>query len=65
MCDLRSGYAYKYKGTRNWKASSDEKWEIVVIDAQTAKRVGARRIDGTYCAVFHTTEGFYAQRNHT
>jgi hypothetical protein len=61
---MRSGYAYKYEGKRNWKSSSDERWEIVVVDALECMRIGERRVDGTWCAVYRTKEGaLYAQRS--
>jgi len=63
---LKSGYAYVYTGSRNWKTSSDEKWENTMVDdGIIATRVGTRTIDGAKCDVFKTPQGnFYAQMAH-
>lgn len=58
LVPMESGYAYKYEGKRNWFASSDERWEIVVVDGDpNARTLGFRTIDQTRMRVFSADGG--------
>jgi hypothetical protein len=55
------GYVFEYEGKRNWRASSDERWEIVCTTLSELRRVGQRTIDGARCTVYRAPDGkFYA-----
>ena len=41
-----SGYRYEFQGKRNWRASSDEKWDTKVGSEATGRKLGTRTIDG-------------------
>lgn len=49
-----SGYAYTFQGKpADWRASSDEDWEIEAHSAAPrAKFLGLRTIDGVTCTVW-------------
>lgn len=58
---LSSGYAYRLehatdkRGADAWRKSSDEPWEIVVVDSMgPLVFLGKRRIDGAECVVLRT-----------
>jgi hypothetical protein len=60
---MQSGYAFEFEGTRRWRASSQERWEIVCYTPLgDEKAVGPRMIDGAECVVFKCSDGkFRAQ----
>jgi len=63
---LHSGYAFEYTG-KQWRASSDEAWEHVIIDEEDAKAgkyLGTRLIDGSRHAVFSSNGRYFAQLEH-
>ncbi len=61
---IPSGYMYEYDGKRNWKRSSQERWETVVHKAMCGRKVGERVIDGSRVTVITVGKRFYAALSH-
>lgn len=57
LVQVPGGYRYQFDGKRNWRSSSDEKWDTVVGDAETGRKLGERRIDGASCVVVRVNGG--------
>ena len=57
---VRAGYMYEFEGRRNWRSSKDDRWDVVVRDAQCGRLVGERRIDGAQVKVVRVRGKYYA-----
>lgn len=57
---LNSGYAYE-SSARQWRTSSDETWDTVMVSPGSERYVGTRMIDGSKMLVFKKGKKFYAQ----
>ena len=50
-CTVPSGYRYKFEGKRDWRTSSDDRWDTVAGGKERGVLLGYRQIDGSSCAV--------------
>jgi hypothetical protein len=61
---LPNGYKFKFEGKRNWRRSSDERWEIVTRGAVCGKLLGHRNVDGARVAVVRVKgRGIFASQH--
>lgn len=60
-----SGYAYEFDGgTKSWQTSSDDHWDIVMVDDKPGTLLGEREIDGARVAVIKQGKRIVAQTLH-
>jgi hypothetical protein len=57
---IRSGYRFEFDGKRNWRASSDERWDIEMGKAMCGRIQGDRKIDGSRVTVIKVRNKYYA-----
>ncbi len=61
---IGSGYRYEFEGKRNWRSSSDERWQIEMGKIMCGRPVGTRRIDGAQVTVLKVGGKYYAAVSH-
>lgn len=54
---IPEGYRYEFDGKRNWRLSSDDRWETVMGDRVCGRLLGLRTIDGSKCKVLKLPDG--------